>query len=142
MKTYKEFTEAKIVGHINLPKQDDKVTKADLNSLEKVLDVMFKRFGIDIEFTRHFLDRVNDPRNKENITIAELQQLYNDTYTKYAKHFTSLDDKTEAVLFDIQTDINIPFVLSWNKKKKMIELVAKTTMRKKNFKTRNTKYKV
>ena len=53
-----------------------------------------------------------------------------------------MDDKSEAVLNDLQTDVNLPFVLKWNKKQKEFELVAKTIMRKKDFKTSDPKLKV
>jgi hypothetical protein len=41
----------------------------------------------------------------------------------------------EAVLKDMQTDVNMPFVLQWDSKNKELDLVAKTVMRKKGFKT-------
>ena len=43
----------------------------------------------------------------------------------------------EAVLKDMQTDINMPFVLKYDKRNQEFELVAKTVMRKKGFKTSN-----
>jgi hypothetical protein len=136
---------AKIVGKIDLPQSSDKnksgtVTKKELDTLEKFLDNLFKSANIDIEFTRHFLDRVNDPRNKEQITTDELRSLFQKTYQKYRKDLTKVD--WQAVINDISTDINVPFVLKWDAKNKELDLVAKTTMRKKNFKTSNTKLKV
>lgn len=135
---------AKVIGRIQLPQDPDsgKVSKQDLNQLEKVLDNLFKSVNIDVEFTRHFLDRVNDKRNKKQIDIPELQRLFTKTHTKYSKQIAVMGDKAEAVLNDIQTDINLPFVLQWNKKSRMIELVSKTVMRKKNFKTKDAKLKV
>ena len=46
------------------------ITKSDLDQLEKYADRLFGAVGIDVEFTRHFLDRVNDERNKKQITTA------------------------------------------------------------------------
>ena len=40
----------------------------------------------------------------------------------------------EAVIKDMKTDINMPFVINIDRKG-MLDLVAKTIMRKKNFKT-------
>jgi len=37
----------------------------------------------------------------------------------------------------MQTDVNMPFVLKWDGKE--LDLVAKTVMRKKDFKTPDTK---
>jgi hypothetical protein len=43
---------------------------------------------------------------------------------------------------DLATDINVPFALNWNKATGMLELVAKTVMRKKNFRTPNQEFPV
>jgi len=48
------------------------MSKQQLSSLEAVLDKAFAKLGIDVEFTKHFLDRVNDARNKTQITAKEL----------------------------------------------------------------------
>ena len=45
----------------------ERVSKSDLDQIEKYADKLFAAVGIDIEFTRHFLDRVNDARNKKPI---------------------------------------------------------------------------
>jgi len=147
MKTFKQIVdEAKIVGHINLPKEAPKkegeVSKKELDALEKILDALFKHAGLDIEFTRHFLDRVNDKRNIKQIDIPELQKLFVKTHQKYTDALKKMPDSAEAVLNDIQTDINLPFVIKWNPKSKMMELVSKTVMRKRNFNTPDKKLKV
>jgi hypothetical protein len=48
----------------------------------------------------------------------------------------------EAVLHDINSHINIPFVLNWDAKTQEIDMVAKTVMRKTDFKSNNTKLEV
>jgi len=53
----------------------EQVSKSDLDGVEKFADRLFAKVGIDVEFTRHFLDRVNDERNKKQITTAELTRL-------------------------------------------------------------------
>ena len=98
---------------------------------------MYKSVGIDVEFTRHFLDRVNDIRNKTQITVAELIRMFRQSYKKHGKKIAQLGPDAEAVLNDMQTDINVPFVLKWDGKE--LDLVAKTVMRKKNFGTPNPK---
>ena len=72
--------------------------------------------GIDVEFTRHFLDRVNDARNKKQITVAELIRLFKQSYKKYGKKIAKLGPDAEAVINDMQTDVNMPFVLKWDGK--------------------------
>jgi hypothetical protein len=121
---------------------DQQVSQAQLDALEKVLDRVFAQIGIDIEFTRHFLDRVNDERNVRQITISELAQLFKKEFVKWGKPIARLGPDAEAVMKDLATDINIPFALKWNSASSMLELVAKTVMRKKNFRTPNKEFPV
>lgn len=116
------------------------ITKSDLSAVERFADKLFAKVGIDVEFTRHFLDRVNDERNKRQITSAELTRLFKQTYNKHGKKIPQLGPDAEAVIKDMQTDINMPFVLKY--KDGEFELVAKTIMRKKNFKTPNPEIRV
>ena len=113
------------------------IKKSDLDQIEKYADRLFASLDIDVEFTRHFLDRVNDQRNVKQITPAELTRLFKQSYKKYGKTISKLGPDAEAVINDMKTDINMPFVL--NLKGGELELVAKTVMRKKNFKTSNPK---
>ena len=120
------------------PRTNEKeVTKSDLDQIEKYADRLFGAVGIDVEFTRHFLDRVNDVRNKMQITSAEITRLFKQSYRKFGKVIRKLGPDAQAVLTDMKTDINMPFVL--NLKGGELELVAKTVMRKKDFKTSNPK---
>lgn len=118
------------------------LTQADLNNIEVFADKIFGKVGIDVEFTRHFLDRVNDPRNVKQITSAEVIRIFKRTYQKYGKKIPKLGDDAQAVLQDMGTDINVPFVLKWNEREKEFILTSKTIMRKKNFSTSNTKLPV
>ena len=61
------------------------VTRSDLSQIEKYADKIFAKVGIDVEFTRHFVDRVNDERNKRQISPAELVRIFNKTYQKHGK---------------------------------------------------------
>ena len=49
------------------------ITKTDLDQIEKYADKLFAKVGIDVEFTRHFLDRVNDERNRKQTLMLEQQ---------------------------------------------------------------------
>ena len=123
---------------LNLRAQKEKeVRKSDLDQLERYADRLFASLGIDVEFTKHFLDRVNDERNVKQITPSELTRLFKQTYKKHGKTIAKLGPDAEAVVNDMKTDINMPFVL--NLKGGELELVAKTVMRKKDFKTSNRK---
>ena len=118
----------------------ERVSKSDLDQIEKYADKLFAAVGIDVEFTRHFLDRVNDERNKNPINQAELVRLFRLTYKKHGKKISQMNPDAQAVIHDMETDVNMPFVL--NLRKGMLDLVAKTVMRKKDFKTSNQKLRV
>jgi len=115
----------------------EEITKKDLDQVEKYADKIFAKVGIDVEFTRHFMDRVNDARNKKPITTSELTRLFKQSFKKYGKKIAQLGPDAEAVINDMKTDVNMPFVL--NLKGQELELVAKTVMRKKDFKTSGPK---
>lgn len=113
------------------------ITQVQLDTLEKYLDQLFSKLGIDVEFTRHFLDRVNDERNLKQITIKELAILFKDTYINYGKKIAQMGPDAQAVIKDMRSNINVPFVLNWDSRSQVLDLVAKTVMRKKNFTTPN-----
>ena len=127
----------KPVADLNAEKGSSELSSKDLDTVEKYADKLYKSLGVDIAFTRHFLDRVNDTRNVKQITVAELIRLFKQSFKKYGKQIPKLGNDAQAVLNDIKTDINMPFVLKWDGKE--FELIAKTIMRKKDFKTSNKK---
>ena len=108
------------------------VDQKQLNDLEKFGDRLLKKFNIDIEFTRHFADRMNDTRNSPAIKVTELQRLFKKIAKNKGKGIKQHGD-AEAVLKDMQSDLNLPVVVNY--KDGEFEMVNKTIMRKKNFKT-------
>ena len=120
----------------------EEVSQADLKELEKYLDQLFSALDIDVAFTRHFLDRVNDSRNGKPITVDELQLMFKKAIQKYGKKIPALGPDAEAVLNDMKSQINLPFVLKWDRDNQELDLVAKTVMRKKNFMTTSQKLTV
>jgi hypothetical protein len=142
-------------GYDNTPKSDpfglkayarelvndlkEEITKSDLNQIEKIADEWFEDYGIDVEFTYHFLERVNDPRNGKPISAEELEDLFIKTAEKYGKKLSDFPDNFEAVLNDLRTSINLPFALNYDARNDEIDLVAKTIMRKRDFKTTSPK---
>ena len=109
------------------------ISQSQLNKLEKELDQLFATVGIDIEFTRHFFERVNDARNGKDITVDELREIFKEVYAEYKSRLKRYGDGFEGVFKNPPTAINIPFVLGWDKENKELDLVTKTVMRKKNF---------
>ena len=136
MKTFKRFCNhtATIL--------DEEVTQSQLNDIEKYADRLFKAVKVDVNFTRHFVDRVNDKRNEKPISTSELTRLFKQTYKKHGKKIPKMGDDAQAVIHDMQTDINMPFVLAYDDRNKELDLVAKTIMRKRDFKTPNQKLKI
>jgi hypothetical protein len=105
------------------------MAKSDLKNIEKYADS--KLSPEDIEFTKHFFDRVNDSRNRKEITNAELIGFFK-RLSKYKKKWVEfLKQYDQIVVKDKRTDINIPFVKQAN------QVIAKTIMRKPDFKTSN-----
>jgi hypothetical protein len=117
------------------------ITKKQLDTIERFADKLWAKVGLDIEFTRHFLDRVNDARNKKQITGGEIQRLFKQSFRRHGKKISALGKGAEAVIKDMETDINMPFVLQLDKNGE-VDLIAKTVMRKKDFKTSNKKFTV
>ena len=120
----------------------EEITKVELAQVEAFADKIFAKVGIDVEFTKHFLERLNDKRNVKEISVAELTRLFKQTYKKHGKKIPELGKGAQAVLNDTQTQLNLPFVLKWDEKSKEFDLISKTIMRKKDFKTSNPKLKV
>jgi len=117
------------------------VSQAQLNDLEKFADRILAKFGVDIEFTRHFADRMNDPRNNPAVKVQELQQLFKRIARNKAKNIRQNPD-SQAVIKDMQNDLNLPVVINYNKDKDEFEVINKTIMRKKNFGTSNKVFKI
>ena len=134
-----EGEKAKAVAR-QLTKED--ITTVDLQQLETFADKLFGKVGIDVEFTRHFLDRVNDIRNQKPITMSELTRLFKQEYKRWGKPIAQMGPGQEAVMKDLQTDINLPFALRWDEKNQELDLIAKTIMRKKGFRTPNQEFPV
>ena len=127
---------------MRLDELDKKITQSDLEALETFADRIFGKVGIDVEFTRHFLDRVNDDRNGEQITGSELTRLFKQEYKKWGKPIAQMGPDAEAVMKDMRTDVNVPFTLQWDKNNQELDLVSKTVMRKQDFKSSNRDFAV
>lgn len=113
------------------------LTQADLDNIEQFADKVFAKVGIDVNFTRHFLDRVNDTRNRKQISVAELTRLFKQEARRWGKPIADLGHGEEAIMKDLMTNINVPFVLKWDRRNQEFDLVAKTIMRKRNFVSNN-----
>ncbi len=118
------------------------ITKEELKEVEDFADQLFEELGIDIAFTNHFYERLNDPRNGKQITEEELKEMFQDTFLKIGDNLLDMKINTEAVINDVSSRLNIPFVLVYDKKNHEVDLVSKTIMRKSDFKTYTKKYRI
>ena len=116
--------------------EQEEITLSQMKAFEKFVDRMFERFKIDFEFTKHFGERMSDERNKPNIKMKELADFVKKIYNQQGKNLKGVAG-AEAVIKDMQSDLNIPVVVKYDQKNDEFDVVAKTIMRKKNFKTPN-----
>jgi len=126
MKTYKEFI-------------SENISRSELKDIEKLADRLFSKFNIDVEFTKHFADRINDRRNRPAIDTEEMKKFFKKAFYGRGQEVSKLDINTQAVLNDVQKDLNIPFIIKWDEQGQEFDLVAKTIMRKKDFKSPDRK---
>ena len=114
-------------SNLTFTKATNEMSMAQLKSVEKYAEKQLS--PEDIEFTKHFFDRVNDPRNGKEISDAELTGFFK-RLSRHKKQFKDFLEKyKQIVVKDKRYDINIPFIKSAN------QIIAKTVMRKDDFKT-------
>lgn len=125
-------------------REDEEITAGQLKAISLYADKLFKAAGLDIVFTRHFLDRINDPRNLKPIKSRELVDVFNKAYRQldHGREIARLGPEAQAVLKDIEKDINMPFILKWDEINQELDIVFKTVMRKHNFISSNPTLKV
>jgi len=115
------------------------ITRDHMKAFEKFVDRLFDKFGIDFEFTKHFRDRMSDERNKPCIDMKELAAIIQKIYKRKSsgQNLLGKHADSEVVLKDIQSDLNMPIAIKYDRKNDDLTVVAKTIMRKKNFRTPN-----
>jgi len=113
----------------------NEIPMADLQKIDQFADK--KLNPVDVVLTgKHFFDRLNDPRNDKEISSAELIGFFKRLSKKKKEFLDFLDKYNQIVTTDDRTNINIPFMKQSNK------VIAKTVMRKKDFKTPNKKLEI
>ena len=114
------------------------INEIPMGDLQKIDTFADKKLNpVDVVITdKHFFDRLNDPRNGKEITSAELIGFFK-RLSKHKKDFVEFLNKYNSVVaVDDRTNINIPFMKRANK------AIAKTVMRKKDFKTPDQKLEI
>lgn len=113
-------------------------THAQIKDLERFADSLLDKHDIDIQFTKHFGERMGDSRNNPCIKIAEIQQLMKKIDDDKGKRLKAAGKDGEAVLVDLQKKLNLPFVIDIDKNGEF-EVRFKTVMRKERFHTPDRK---
>lgn len=119
----------------------EQLSNSQLKQVEAFADKLFAHFEIDVEFTKHFKDRVNDRRNHPMISQKELIQFFQKAFVAHGKAISNMKPGKQALLTDLQKQLNLPFVYKWDGQNFEFDLVAKTIMRKRDFKSRDQKLK-
>jgi glycogen debranching enzyme len=130
MKHLKQFTQ-----FVN-----ENVDSGQLKELEKYADGLFNELGLDVVFTKHFKDRVNDIRNGQPITYNELKALFLKAYLRAGEQISELPVETEAVLKDLSSNLNAPFKIQDapdDAGHTENDMVMKTIMKKERFMSSN-----
>jgi hypothetical protein len=119
----------KIIDDWNAKKNVSEMSQSQLNQVEKFAEKQLS--PEDIEFTKHFFDRVNDTRNGKEISEPELTGFFK-RLARHKKQFKDFLEKYQQIVVkDKRNNINIPFVKQAN------HIIAKTVMRKDDFKSSN-----
>lgn len=113
--------------------QLDEIPMADLKKIDQYADKQLN--PVDVVLTdKHFFDRLQDPRNKKDISQAELIGFFKRLGKNKKKFVDFLNQFGQIVAKDNRSKINIPFMKRANK------AIAKTVMRKDNFMTSSPEY--
>jgi len=121
------------------------VTTSQLKAFESVVDKLFKAYKIDFDFgKKHFRERMSDERNNPCINLKELAEMVKKLYMQVKKNGSTLSKHKDAeiVLKDIQSQLNMPIAIEYDRKNDELDVIAKTIMRKKDFRTPNPVVKV
>lgn len=128
--------------------EEKRVSVQKMDELQKFAISLWKKYGIDLIFTKHFLERVNHIRNDPPVTPEELLRLFRES----ARYHGSTIKNTAAeggIITDITTNLNIPLVtpntstlddllnVNQTRKKPDRQVLFKSVQRKKDYVSNN-----
>ena len=129
--TWMDWLETNMPG-VSLTKIKEDFDQQDVQDLDNLADRELNPIDVDLS-GNHFFDRLNDPRNNPQIDYLELENFFTKLGDNREEFIDFLNKYKSVVATDTETNINIPFMKMANK------AIAKTVMRKRNFKTPNEK---
>ena len=119
------------------------LSATEIGIIEKFADKLFAAVGVDVDLRgKHFRDRVNDPRNGNPITVVEMMAMFKKVFKTHGKKIGGMKPGLEAVITDFNSNINLPFMIKYDKRNDELDMIAKTVMRKRDFKSRTPKLTV
>jgi hypothetical protein len=126
--TPEEYKEA-----LGIKSLDEWVPEPEIDNIDSYADDLLD--PIDLEMPPHFVDRVNDRRNRPEIESDELYDFIDKLSDEKDELLNMLDNGEDIVATDSDTNINIPLTkdISKSKRRNQPVVVAKTIMRKQNF---------
>jgi hypothetical protein len=142
LKTTQSYNKDKEAGKVSEndwegPNELKEMAKVDMDKVEKYADSQLSPEDVVLgKETDHFFQRLNDPRNGKEISPAELTGFFKRLAKNKKKFLEFVKQYNEFVVKDKRTGINIPFMVQANK------LIAKTIMRKDDFKSSTPVYQV
>lgn len=82
---------------------------AEITQLEQQLDQMFSTLGLDVEFSRHFVERLLG--RERGVTGQDVLASFDNLKKKYKQRLLAAkkQNKYEAILKDFDRDLNIVF---------------------------------
>jgi len=121
---------------------NEELDAQDFRDLERFADDHFNELGLDVVFTSHFKDRVNDARNGAPVSYDELEDLLLSAFNKAGRQLERLPADSEAVLKQLATWLNVPVKVIDDPEHNERDLVLKTIMRKRRFETPNPEIRI
>lgn len=122
-----------------------KVSEEQLVLLQEKFSPNWEKYNIYLDLTDvHFVEQLSRIENRHNpISLVELESLLNKFTEAHIKEVSLLDHNSYGVIKEPNICTNLVFFVDCNSKvgkEKDIRLI--TIMRKKDFKTHNTVYKI
>lgn len=118
---------------------DEPVTQQELDNIKRFMDSLFAKYDMNFAFSNHFIDRVNDVRNRRQITIKELADVFRKMYVKHGesiKQLVEYEGRFQLVVRKLSSSLNLAIVVEPSRRRGEHDILVKTVMRKKNFHTK------
>ena len=105
-------------------------SSAEVQELESQLDKMFSTLGMDVEFTKHFVERLLG--REKNITVGEIVAAFNKLKKKYKGKLLKAKKQNmgPGALQDFDSDLNVLFAIQPDKANNEYDLVNITVKQK------------